>query len=60
MQDLTYRQQKIQEKRKLTSRRQFLMEIASRQSFVLKKRDGLITKYTIDERTGNIVSLAKF
>jgi hypothetical protein len=60
MQDLTYRQQKIQEKRKLTPFRDFVMEICSRLPLNFYKNQGLITIYSPNERTGNIAELNNY
>jgi hypothetical protein len=46
MQDLTYRQQKIQEKRKLTPWRTFLLEIASRYGYGFYKNGGGISRFS--------------
>jgi hypothetical protein len=58
--NLSHRQEKIQAKRKQTPWRAFVMEICSWQNFVLKKDNGLISKYSNKERAGNIVPLDVF
>jgi hypothetical protein len=60
MQDLTYRQQKIQEKRKQTSFRDFVMEICSRLPLNFYKNQNLITIYPPHERPGNIAELKNY
>jgi hypothetical protein len=55
MPDLTHRQQKIQEKRKQTPFRNFVMEIASRQPVGFYKNQGLISRYPDTNRTGILI-----
>ena len=59
MLDLAYRQQKIQEKRKQTSFRDFVMEIASRMPFNLTKNNDFIARYT-RVRMQNIIAHKEF
>jgi hypothetical protein len=56
MQDLTYRQQKIQEKRKQTSFRDFVREICSWYPLNIYNIEGMLTRYPNTERKGNIVN----
>jgi hypothetical protein len=56
MHDLTYRQQKIQEKRKQTPFRKFLMEVCSWYTLNLYRVDGIITRYPNTDRKGKIVA----
>jgi hypothetical protein len=55
MQDLTYRQEKIQQKRKQTSFRDFVMEICSWYPLNLYNYSGMITRYPNTDRKGIIV-----
>jgi hypothetical protein len=56
MQDLTYRQQKIQEKRKLTPFRDYVMEICSWYPLNLYKVDNFITRYPDTNRRGIVIN----
>ena len=56
MPDLTHRQQKIQEKRKQTPFRDFVMEVCSWYPLNLYNHSGMITRYPNTERKGIIVS----
>jgi hypothetical protein len=60
MQDLTYRQQKIQEKRKLTSFRDFLMEICSWFPLNFYKNNGLISIYPPTGRITNVIDSKEY
>jgi hypothetical protein len=53
MQTLEYRQTKIQEKRKQTSFREFVREIASRRPFNIYKVNGLLSRFPDTPRKGN-------
>jgi hypothetical protein len=55
MQDLTYRQQKIQEKRKHTPFREYLREIVSRQPVGFYKNQNLTSRYPVSDRIGKLV-----
>ena len=55
MPDLAYRQQKIQEKRKQTPRREFVKEICSWYPLNLYNHGGMITRYPDTERKGIII-----
>ena len=55
MPDLAYRQQKIQEKRKQTSFRDFLKEIASWFPLNIYRVDGMLSRYPDTERKGIVV-----
>jgi hypothetical protein len=55
MQDINKRELKIQEKRKNTPWREFLMEIVSRQRVTFYKNNGLISRYPETERIGTII-----
>ena len=59
MNNLKHRQKKIQEKRKKTSWRDFVKEIASWLSLSFYKQDGVLTRYP-NERITNIVSAKEF
>jgi len=52
MPDLSYRQKKIQEKRKQTPRREFLKEIASWFQLSFYKNNGIISRYPETDRCG--------
>jgi len=54
MSNLAHRQDKIQEKRKNTPRREFVMEVASWKSFTLHKKESSISLYV--DRIGWLVS----
>ena len=54
MNTLSYRQQKIQEKRKQTSFRDFIMEIASRRPVNIYNIGGLLSRFPDTQRKGNI------
>ena len=56
MPDLTYRQQKIQEKRKQTPFRDFVMEIVSWRPLTFYKNQGFTSKYPLSERVQHLVS----
>lgn len=56
MPDLAYRQQKIQEKRKQTPFREFLLTIGSRQPMNFYKNQGYISRYPDTERTGRLIA----
>jgi hypothetical protein len=56
MQDLTYRQEKIQQKRKQTSFREFVMEICSWYSLNIYKINGILSRYPNTERKGILVN----
>jgi hypothetical protein len=56
MHDLTYRQQKIQEKRKQTSFRDFVREVCSWYTLNLYKVNGIITRYPDTNRKGKVVA----
>ena len=60
MPDLAYRQQKIQEKRKQTSFRDFVKEILSWYPLVLNKRGSLISLYPDEKRSCPIIPHAIF
>ena len=60
MPDLAYRQQKIQEKRKQTSFRDFIMEVASWRSLTFYKNNEFTSKYPPSERVQNLVSHKAF
>ena len=61
MPDLAYRQQKIQEKRKQTSFRDFVMEIASWMPMQVYRQEGIITRFPPTERSPKLCqSLADF
>jgi len=49
--DLIHRQQKIQEKRKQTSFRDFVVEIASRMPMQVYRQNGIITRFPPTERS---------
>jgi hypothetical protein len=55
MQDLIYRQEKIQQKRKQTSFRDFVMEICSRKPLNIYNINGMLSRYPDTERKGNVV-----
>ena len=55
MSNLSYRQQKIQEKRKQTPWRDFVMEVASRYTINLYRNQWLLAKYPDNGRTPNII-----
>ena len=55
MSDLSHRQQKIQEKRKQTSFRDFVMEICSRQPFNIYNINGMLSRYPDTDRKGNVI-----
>ncbi|MDR2190380.1 MAG: hypothetical protein LBP53_04240 [Candidatus Peribacteria bacterium] len=55
MYDLTYRQEKIQEKRKQTPFRDYLKEIVSRQPVGFYKNQGLTSRYPVSDRIGKLV-----
>lgn len=57
MADLAYRQEKIKERRKTTSRRDFLLTIGSWRPMAFYKNNGHISKYPESERIENIVSI---
>ena len=59
MNNLKYRQKKIQEKRKKTPWRDFVKEIASWVSLSFYKQDGVLTRYP-KERITNITSAQEF
>ena len=60
MSNLQYRQEKIQAKRKQTPWRDFVMEIASRNSLNLYKYNNLISAYPDTDRVKYIVSYREF
>jgi hypothetical protein len=60
MQDLTYRQEKIQEKRKQTSFRDFLMEIASWRPLNFYKNRGTFSRYPATSRSPKLASSEVF
>ena len=60
MPDLKYRQQKIQEKRKQTSFRDFVKEIGSWMPLVFYKHNGEISRYPVTDRLKNLVQPAVF
>jgi hypothetical protein len=60
MSNLQYWQQKIQEKRKQTPFRDFVMEIASRTPLNLYKKDGFITCYSDPTRSGPLIDLKSY
>ncbi len=60
MSNLTYRQSKIQEKRKQTPWRDFVMEICSWKCAMLYKRDKYITIFNNTDRVPHIVSVKEF
>ncbi|MDR0650595.1 MAG: hypothetical protein LBG59_04245 [Candidatus Peribacteria bacterium] len=55
MPDLTYRQQKIQDKRKQTPFRDFVMEICSWFTLNIYKVDGMLSRYPDTVRKGVLV-----
>ncbi len=57
---LKQRQSKIQEKRKTTSRRDFLMQIASRRPLSFYKSNSFISRYPNNERKPHIISHSLF
>lgn len=57
---LRKRQEKIQEKRKQTSWREFLMEIASWQPLMFYNVDGIISRYPKTNRIGSVISSVMF
>jgi hypothetical protein len=60
MSDLAYRQSKIQEKRKTTPWREFVMEICSRMPSSFYKNSGLISRYPESDRIRHIVKQSQF
>jgi hypothetical protein len=60
MQDLTYRQEKIQEKRKQTSFREYLMEIASWFPVVFHRRENFVSRYPDTPRCDDITTYNEF
>lgn len=60
MADIKHRQEKIQDKRKKTSFRDFVREIASRYPFVLGKNNGLVSSYPQTNRIGTIIKQIDF
>ncbi|MDR2666916.1 MAG: hypothetical protein LBB34_02255 [Holosporales bacterium] len=60
MPDLTYRQQKIQEKRKQTSFRDFVREIASWRPLQFYRNAGFISKYPTTERSPKLISSQQY
>jgi hypothetical protein len=51
MSDLSYRQQTIQEKRKQTSFRDFVMEVCSWKPIQLHRQNGIIARFPLTERS---------
>jgi hypothetical protein len=60
MPDLAYRQEKIQQKRKLTPFREFAMEIASRRPLNFYKNRGTFSRYPATNRSPKLVSSEVF
>lgn len=60
MKDLQYWQQKIQDKRKQTDFRNFLIEVVSWSPLTYYRNNGYISIFPVSGRIGNIVSLEKF
>jgi hypothetical protein len=60
MQDLTHRQEKIQQKRKQTSFRDYLMEIASWFPLNLYRNNNNISVFPPNERAGNVAGLKEY
>jgi hypothetical protein len=60
MQVLSYRQDKIKEQRKKTSRREFVMECASRQQFSFYKQSTGISRYPVTDRVNTLVHADDF
>ncbi|MDR2190269.1 MAG: hypothetical protein LBP53_03630 [Candidatus Peribacteria bacterium] len=60
MHDLTYRQEKIQQKRKQTPFRDFVMEIASRQPIGFYKIEGKVSRYPPTSRTKKLINAITF
>ena len=60
MPDLAYRQQKIQEKRKQTSFRDFVREMASWVSLNFYRNYGRISRYPMTERIGTLSPSEQF
>jgi hypothetical protein len=58
--DLSYRQEKIQEKRKLTSFRDYLKEIASRYPSMFYRREGIVSRYPDTLRCTKILNAIEF
>jgi hypothetical protein len=54
MADLTHRQEKIQQKRKQTPFREYLMEICSWYSLNIYKIDGILSRYPDTDRKGTL------
>ena len=60
MSNLQYRQQKIQEKRKQTPWKEFVMEICSRAPFVYHKNNGVISRFPLTTRSPRITTNKEF
>jgi len=57
MNNLNHRQTKIQEKRKQTTLRDFVVEIASRRPLNFYKNQGFTSRYPATSRIGKIISI---
>ena len=55
MSNLSSRQKKLQDKRKKTTRREFVKQIASRQPNVFYKFNGLVSRFPETDRVGRVV-----
>mgnify|MGYP000035305033 CR=1 FL=1 len=60
MNDLKHWQDKIKEKRKQTSWKDFAMEVASWFPVVLVKNQGMISVFPATERSGNVVDKKEY
>ncbi len=60
MSSLSYRQSKIQDKRKKTPWRDFVMEICSRAPFVYTKDRGMVSKYPKSMRISHVIKNQEF
>jgi hypothetical protein len=60
MSNLAYRQSKIQEARKQTPRRDFVMEIGSWQSVTFYKYGDFISRYPQTDRIATIINTQEF
>jgi hypothetical protein len=60
MTNLQHRQEKIQEKRKQTPWRDFLMEIASWYTINLNKNSTMVSRYPSNDRMGSIISKTEY
>jgi hypothetical protein len=60
MQDIKQREQKMQEKRKQTPWRDFVMEICSRRALSFYKIKNLVSRYPMTTRIGKVISHKAF